>query len=177
MPKKHPCQQKKYPGWLKKTAVIFFWLAIWQLVCLKLDNPILLVGPAETVKVCAAQLFTPSFWQAAGFSFGRICLGFFLAFFAGLATGTLSCRFRLIGDLLELPIQLMKAIPVASFVILALIWTGSRNLSVLISFAVVYPMIHISTQTGVKSRSKIFSKRTDKRMIVSVQENSEAVSK
>ena len=21
MPKKHPCQQKKYPGWLKKTAV------------------------------------------------------------------------------------------------------------------------------------------------------------
>ena len=94
------------------------------------------------------------FWQAAGFSFGRICLGFFLAFFAGLATGALSCRFRLIGDLLELPIQLMKAIPVASFVILALIWTGSRNLSVLISFAVVYPMIHISTQTGVKSADK-----------------------
>lgn len=154
MPKKHPDQPKKYPGWLKKTAVVFFWLAIWQLVCLKLDNPILLVGPAETVKVFAAQLFTPSFWQAAGFSFGRICLGFFLAFFAGLATGALSCRFRLIGDLLELPIQLMKAIPVASFVILALIWTGSRNLSVLISFAVVYPMIHISTQTGVKSADK-----------------------
>ena len=71
MPKKHPCQQKKYPGWLKKTAVIFFWLAIWQLVCLKLDNPILLVGPAETV-ICGvfassgSQRQTSCRWRGSG---------------------------------------------------------------------------------------------------------------
>lgn len=142
---------KNCPDWLKKIIIVLFWLLVWQLVCLKMNNPILLVGPAETIRVFSGQLFTLSFWQAAGFSFGRICLGFFLAFFAGLATGALSCRFRLAGDLLDLPIQLMKATPVASFVILALIWTGSRNLSVLISFAVVYPMIHISTQAGLSS--------------------------
>ncbi|MEF2576028.1 MAG: nitrate ABC transporter permease, partial [Eisenbergiella sp.] len=135
---------KDFPDRLKKAAVIFFWLLVWQLACLKMDNAILLVGPVETLKTFASQLFTLSFWQAVGFSFGRICLGFFLAFFAGLTTGALSCRFRLLGDFLELPIQLMKAIPVASFVILALIWTGSGNLSVLISFAVVFPMIHVS---------------------------------
>lgn len=143
--------RNKCPDWLKKTAVVLFWLLIWQLACQKINNSILLVGPIETAKTFASQLFTLPFWHAVGFSFGRICLGFFLAFFAGLATGALSCRFRSIGELLALPIQLMKAIPVASFVILALIWTGSRNLSVLISFAVVYPMIHISTRTGLES--------------------------
>ena len=45
----------------------------------------------------------------------------------------------------------MKTVPIASFVILALIWTGSRNLSVFISFLVVYPMIHVNTKAGLLS--------------------------
>ena len=45
----------------------------------------------------------------------------------------------------------MKSIPVASFVILALIWTGSEKLSVFISFIVVYPMIHVNTLAGLHS--------------------------
>ena len=36
---------------------------------------------------------------------------------------------------------LARSVPVASFVILALIWIGSDNLSVFISFLVVVPMI------------------------------------
>lgn len=75
---------KDFPDRLKKAAVIFFWLLVWQLACLKMDNAILLVSPVETLKTFASQLFTLSFWQAVGFSFGRICLGFFLAFFSDL---------------------------------------------------------------------------------------------
>lgn len=69
----------------------------------------------------------------------------------GILTGALSCRFRIVGEFLEPPIQFMKSIPVASFVILALIWTGSKNLSILISFLVAYPILHISTVSGLKS--------------------------
>ena len=46
---------------------------------------------------------------------------------------------------------LLKSIPVASFVILALIWAGSGNLSVLIAFIVVLPMIYVNTLAGLKS--------------------------
>ena len=69
----------------------------------------------------------------------------------GILTGALSCRFRIVREFLEPPIQFMKSIPVASFVILALIWTGSKNLSILISFLVAYPILHISTVSGLKS--------------------------
>lgn len=75
----------------------------------------------------------------------------FLAMLLGILTGALSCRFRIVGEFLEPPIQFMKSIPVASFVILALIWTGSKNLSILISFLVAYPILHISTVSGLKS--------------------------
>ena len=68
----------------------------------------------------------------------------------GILTGALSCRFRIVGEFLEPPIQFMKSIPVASFVILALIWTGSKNLSILISFLVAYPILHINTVSGLK---------------------------
>ena len=36
----------------------------------------------------------------------------------------------------------LRAIPVASFVIVALVWMPSRSLSVLISFLIVFPVVY-----------------------------------
>lgn len=72
-----------------------------------------------------------------------------MAFLAGLLTGSLAFWKPLAGEILEPAIQFMKSVPVASFVILALIWTGAENLSVFISFLVVYPVIHINTLAGL----------------------------
>lgn len=141
----------KLPDRFKKTAIFLFWLTLWLLASRLVHNRILLVGPLETLKTLADLFLTLPFWKAVGFSFCRISLGFFLAFFAGILTGALSCWKNVIGEFLAPPIQLMKSIPVASFVILALIWIGSRNLSVFIAFLVVYPIIHINTVSGLKS--------------------------
>ena len=48
----------------------------------------------------------------------------------------------------------LKAVPVASFVILALIWAGSRNLSVVIAFLVVLPVIYVNTLAGLQSTDR-----------------------
>lgn len=137
--------------WAKKTLILFFWLIVWQVLSDLIHNQILLVGPQDTLRALAMQITSKDFWASVWFSFSKICLGFFLAFFSGLLTGTISFWKPLLGEILEPPIHLMKSIPVASFVILALIWTGSENLSVFISFIVVYPMIHINTLTGLSA--------------------------
>lgn len=142
---------KKIPGWAKKTAVLLFWLLLWQFLSAAIHNSILLVGPAETLRALAGQIASPAFWGTVWFSFSRICLGFFMAFAAGLLTGSLAFLWPFADDFLAPAVHFMKSIPVASFVILALIWTGSRNLSVLISFLVVYPVIHISTLSGLSA--------------------------
>lgn len=141
----------KLPDWFKKTAIFLFWLLLWQIASCFIHNRILLVGPLETLRALAGLSLSLSFWRSVGFSFCRIGLGFFLAFFTGILTGSLSFQKSVIGEFLAPPIRLMKSIPVASFVILALIWTGSENLSVFIAFLVVYPIIHINTLSGLQS--------------------------
>ena len=49
---------------------------------------------------------------------------------------------------------MIRCVPVASFVILALIWIGSENLSVFISFLVVVPMIYGATLAGLENMDK-----------------------
>ena len=85
------------------------------------------MGPVDTLRALCEQILLPDFWSAIAFSFWRISIGFFLAFFLGLFTGSLAYRFPIVDEFLEPPVQLMKTVPVASFVILALIWTGSLN--------------------------------------------------
>lgn len=142
---------KQLPNWSKKTMIILFWLILWQLFSTLIQNRILLVGPLETLRALSKLIGTPEFWSSIRFSFFRICLGFLVAFFTGLTTGALAYKIPVIGEFLAPPIHLMKSIPVASFVILALIWTGSENLSVFISFMVVYPVIHVNTLSGLDS--------------------------
>lgn len=145
---------KKFPDWSRKTAIFLFWLILWQIFSHIVHNQILLVGPVDTMKALLEQLASPPFWRAIWFSFGRISLGFFIAFLAGLLTGSLAFWKPLVDEFLAPAIQLMKSVPVASFVILALIWTGAENLSVFISFLVVYPVIHVNTLAGLSHADK-----------------------
>lgn len=137
--------------WLRKAGICLFWLIIWQCLSLAIHNSIIFAGPARVVQALCLQLPTREFWSAVLFSLGKIGLGFLGGFLGGLLFGSLSFRFSFIRELLEPIMALLRSIPVASFVILALIWTGSQNLSVLISFLVVFPMIHANTMAGLQS--------------------------
>ena len=55
-----------------------------------------------------------------------------------------------VEEFLEPAVALLQSVPVASFVILALIWIGSKNLAVLISFVIVFPVIYRNTLQGMK---------------------------
>ena len=57
----------------------------------------------------------------------------------------------LVKEFLKPPMLMIRSVPVASFVILALIWIGSENLSVFISFLVVVPMIYGATLAGLEN--------------------------
>lgn len=140
--------------WLRKTVIIGFWLCLWQAAAFFIDNNIILVGPVEVFRCLAGLLFLPDFWKSIAGSFGKISAGFLTAFFSGVLTGSLAWRFSFVRELLNPVISAVKSIPVASFVILSLIWIGSENLSVFIAFLVVFPMIYTGTIAGLSSTDK-----------------------
>ena len=57
-----------------------------------------------------------------------------------------------LGELIIM--QTIKAIPVASFVILVLIWISSANLSIVISFLMVFPIIYTNMYEGISNMDR-----------------------
>lgn len=134
---------------LRFPAVLAFWLVLWLAAAAAISNPILFAGPAEVAGALFEQAGDASFWRTLSFSFGRILAGFLAASFFGVLAGAVSFRRPLIRELLSPAILFFQSIPVASFVILALVWTGSANLSVIISFMVVLPLIYQASLSGL----------------------------
>lgn len=135
----------------RKPFIILFWIMVWQFVAAAIDNHIIIVGPWETALSLGRQIPTLEFWRSIASSFGKISLGFVTAFGAGLVLGSAGYCFPVLKELLEPVMSLLKSIPVASFVILALIWAGSKNLSILIAFLVVLPIVYVNTLAGLGS--------------------------
>lgn len=142
---------KRMSDRMRKTGILLFWLLVWQTAAVMIDNDILFVGPVNVLSALISQSETWGFWKTILFSFSRICLGFLSAFFTALLLGAVSYRFSFIKELLAPVMLLAKSVPVASFIILALIWMGSENLSVFSAFVVVLPIIYVSTLAGLES--------------------------
>ena len=136
---------------IRKAAVILFWLTVWQAAAAWTDNQILLAGPLQVLDSFIENIMHPDFFPVILSSLTRIGAGFFLAFFAGAVLGAVSCRLSLVEELLSPVISVLKSIPVASFVVLLLIWFGSGRLSFFISFLIVFPNVYVNTVAGVRS--------------------------
>lgn len=129
---------------------VAFWLIVWQLASVAIGSDILLVSPI-TVVVRLLQLATEiAFWKTILFSLVRIAGGFFLAVLSGCLLAVLSACFAKIRDLLQPLVLAVKTVPVASFIILALVWFSSRNLAVFISFLMVFPVIYTNVLNGIR---------------------------
>ncbi len=137
--------------YMKNAVIILFWLIVWQIAAVHIDNHILLVGPVQVLNAFVQNVIQPDFIKIVLSSLTRIGLGFFLALFVGMILGTVSYRFSIVEDILAPVIQTIKSIPVASFVVLLLIWFGSRRLSFFISFLIVFPNVYVNVIAGLKS--------------------------
>jgi len=138
----------------KKLGIIIFWLLIWQLISICVNNSILLVGPWETLCALGVQAFEVTFWKTAVFTTIRISCGFALGLTIGFMLALLSKKSKIAEAFLEPVMQFFKTVPVASFVVLFLIWWRADKLAMIISFMVVMPHIYINTLEGLKSADK-----------------------
>lgn len=140
---------------LKKFAAFvgvgLFWILVWQLAYYGVGRDLLLASPLAVLKRLGSLIVTGSFWLIIATSFWRIMLGFLIGLVIGTVLGILTAASRPARRLLRLPMNIIKATPVASFVILALVWISGRNLSTFIGFLMVLPLIHSNVEQGLLS--------------------------
>lgn len=130
---------------------VLFWLVIWQIGAMLLHQEILLVSPVQAVIRLIRLIPSTDFLRSVGFSTGRILLGFGIGTVCGTALALLAGRTRAVKMLLAPLISAVKAVPVASIMVLALIWVTSRNLSVLISFLITLPVVYSGMLEGIEN--------------------------
>lgn len=137
-----------------KLWAVLVWLLVWQAVSMKIGQEILLVSPVTVLYTAGKLAVTKEFWISVLYSMSRIIGGFLLAVAAGILLAVLSAKYKRMEELLFPVIAAIKSVPVASFVILALVWVSSRNLSVLISFLMVLPVIYTNILDGIRQMDR-----------------------
>ena len=134
---------------INKIIIIAVWLLIWQAAASLTGLELILAGPVNVVKALCTKLGVKDFYIAAGGSFVHIFAGFIIAFVTACIIGFLASFCRWLREFLRPAIVIMQSLPIASFIIVLIIWFGSKNVASYISFIVVFPMIYNSVITGV----------------------------
>ena len=132
-------------------ASILFWLVFWQIAAMAVGKSLLLASPVETVQRLVTLAPEPTFLSSIFFSLGKIMLGFLCGTLIGILFAVLAGNSVFFERLFSPLITAVKAVPVASFTILALIWISSADLSVLITFLITVPVVYSNIFEGIRS--------------------------
>lgn len=125
-------------------------LLVWQLVAVAVGSPLLLASPVQVAARLIKLLPTAAFWHTILFSLLRIAGGFFLALLTATVLAFAAGRFRVVEILLRPYVLTIKSVPVAAFIIMALIWLKTSQLSLFISFLMVFPLLYTNILAGIK---------------------------
>lgn len=130
---------------------IILWLGIWIAAARFTGREIFFPSPGAVFAALGGLLRTGDFYSCILVSLSGIALGFAIGFATGIILSALAFRFAFMESFIGIPVRVIKAVPVASFVILALLWLSSERLSVLISAMMVMPVIYTGTLSALKS--------------------------
>ena len=136
--------------WGVRLFAVCFWLLVWQLAAWAIDARIILVGPLEVLARLASLATTGEFWASVGLSLGRIALGLVAGIAAGVVLAVAASRVRILRELLAPLVGALKAVPVASFVILVLLWVSSSSLSIVIAWIMAFPIVYANVLEGIE---------------------------
>jgi len=140
-----PSKRKIY-----QTALIaLIYLAVWEAGSLLVGKELLLPSPLSTLSRLAVLLTIGESWLYAGLTLLRIMSGYVIGVVAGVLLAVLTARSRFAEALLSPLRAIVKASPVTSFILLALLWLSSDLVPLFISFLMVVPMVWSATAEAI----------------------------
>jgi len=111
---------------------------------------LLLPAPYVVLSNLRALVITPVFWQTALVSLARIFAGLLAGIALGTLLGVLTTAFRWADLLLSPAVKVVRATPVASFIILVLLWVESGRVPGVMSALMVLPVVWGNVSAGIR---------------------------
>ena len=128
--------------------IAVFWLGIWFLVAWWVGKPLLLPTPTGVLRCLFELAGTAEFYAATAYSLGRVMSGILASILAAALLSALTSRLPLLRRTLQPLMTVVKATPVASFIVLAVIWLGSERVTSFVTLLIVLPVVWTNLDQG-----------------------------
>ena len=135
-------------------TIFLFWIGVWYLAALLVDSRLLLPTPLDTLKALFELLCSAEIYKAIAFTLLRVILGLGLGIVLGIALAIISYRSPFVSAFLKPLISVIRATPVASFIVLLWVLIKGDALSVVIAILMVMPIVWQNTVDGFNSVPK-----------------------
>lgn len=131
-----------------------FYLALWQLISMAVGKELLIPSPVKVISTFLGLACEKTFAVNVLLSVARIISGFLCAVAAGIIFASATSCSKLLKTLFYPLVSIVRATPVASFIILALLWIKTTYVPVFISFLMVMPVVWSNISQGIETANK-----------------------
>lgn len=128
-----------------------FWLAVWEGAYLLIGKAILVPSPFSVLKRLMEFCAMPSFWLSVATSLFRVAAGLAIGTALGIIFAVLTAKSAVLKVLFAPAMHIIKATPVASFIILAILWLSVENVPIFTSMLIVFPVVWANVEKGILS--------------------------
>lgn len=135
---------------LRKAFPLLFWLLVWA-VCYRAVNQDLLLASPLAVARRFSFLAEAPFWRSVGMSVWRTAASYGLGVVIACVLAVVCHAFPLMDEVIRPALSVVRATPVASFIILALVWLSSSNVPILAGVLMVVPVVFANVREGIDS--------------------------
>ena len=104
-------------------------------------HALLLPSPIATLRRFWELALLPESWKIAGLTLIRIMAGYVLGVLMGAVLGIICAKLPFANELLSPLKSIVKATPVTSFILLALLWLSSNLVPLFIALLMVVPIV------------------------------------
>ena len=139
---------------LKTPLVLLFWLAVWYGVSEIMGMEILFPSPYSVLNAFGQLATEKEFYISCFNSLYKVVLGWLTGLLAGVILGIITSLSGIIKALSEPVLHLIKATPVASFIVLALVLMSSKKVPVFTCALITVPIVWANISEGISSPDK-----------------------
>lgn len=131
-----------------------FWILVWEAAAIAVSQELILPSPITVAKTLFRLCGEKAFWISALVSLIRIISGLLSGIVLGTLLAALTVRFSLMDALVSPLMSVVRATPVASFIILALLWIGKARVPGFIASLMVIPVVWGAVRSAARQTDK-----------------------
>ena len=135
-----PKEKRKMKAGFRIAVSAVFWIGIWALAAARIGKDLVLPGPVSVLRSLSGLAVTADFWLLTLLTLLRILAGYLIGLVSGILLAALTCVSELADALITPLMRVIRATPVASFIILALLWMGKSPVPLLMAALMTAPV-------------------------------------